>query len=60
MSGTPELVLHNGETGIVKNAIVFRNGDYTYIVPEFRRAHGDDFGKVIIKHEDKVIQEMDV
>lgn len=60
MSGEPELVLHNGKTGIVENAIVFQNGDYTYIVPEYRRGHGNDFGKMIIKHKDKVIQESKV
>ena len=60
MSGEPELVLYNGKTGIIENAILFKNGDYTYIVPEYRRGHGDDFGKFIIKHKDKVIQESDV
>ena len=60
MSSEPELVLQGGETGIVENAIVFRNGDYTYIVPEYRRGQGDDFGKVIVKYKDKVIQETKV
>lgn len=60
MSSEPELVLTGGKRGIVKNAIVFRNGDYTYIVPEYRRGHGDDFGKVIIKYQNKVIRESDV
>lgn len=60
MSTEPELVLYGGQSGIVENAIVFKNGDYTYIVPEYRRGQGDDFGKVIIKHKDKIIQESDV
>lgn len=60
MSSEPELVLHGGKTGIVENAIVFCNGDYTYIVPEYRRGQGDDFGKVIVKYKDKVIQETKV
>ncbi len=60
MSATPDLVLYGGDIGIAENAIVFRNGDYTYIVPEYRRGHGDDFGKVIIKRGDKVIREADV
>lgn len=49
MSSKPELVMTGGKGGIVKNAIVFKNGDYTYIVPAYRRGQGDDFGKVIIK-----------
>ncbi len=60
MSSEPELVLHGGKAGIVENAIVFRNGDYTYIVPEYRRGQGDDFGKVIVKYKDKVIRETGV
>lgn len=60
MSSKPELVMTGGEGGIVKNAIVFKNGDYTYIVPEYRRGQGDDFGKVIIKYKNKVIQESEV
>ena len=60
MSSEPELVLQDGKTGIVENAIVFRNGDYTYIVPEYRHGQGDDFGKVIVKYRDKVIQETKV
>lgn len=60
MSGQPELVIQNGKAGIIKNAIVFTNGDYTYTVPEFRRGQGEDFGKVIIKHKNKVIQEAKV
>lgn len=60
MSSEPELVLHNGKTGIVEKAIVFKNGDYTYIVPEYHRGQGDDFGKVIIKYKNKVIQESEV
>lgn len=60
MSEVPELVLHGGESGIIENAIVFRNGDYTYIVPEFRSGRSGDFGKVIIKCKDRVIQESEV
>lgn len=60
MSGEPKLILHSGKTGIIENAILFKNGDYSYIVPEYRRGQGDDFGKFIIKHKDKVIQESDV
>lgn len=60
MSGKPKLVLYKGKTGVVENAIVFKNGDYTYIVPEYRRGQGNDFGKVIIKHKDKTIQESKV
>lgn len=60
MSSKPELVMTGGKGGIVKNAIVFKNGDYTYIVPEYRRGQGDDFGKVIIKYKNKVIQESEV
>lgn len=60
MSSKPELVMIGGKGGIVKNAIVFKNGDYTYIVPEYRRGQGDDFGKVIIKYKNKVIQESEV
>lgn len=60
MSDTPELIIGDGQTGIVENVIVFCNGDYTYVVPEYRRGHGDDFGKMMIKHGDKVIQETDV
>ncbi len=55
MSSEPELVLYGGKTGIIENAIVFRNDDYTYIVPEYRRGQGKDFGKVIIKYKNKVI-----
>lgn len=60
MSSKPELVMTGGKGGIIKNAIVFKNGDYTYIVPEYRRGQGDDFGKVIIKYKNKVIQESEV
>jgi len=60
MSSKPELIMNGGKAGIVENAIVFKNGDYTYIVPESRRGQGNDFGKVIIKYKDKVIQESDV
>lgn len=60
MSSKPELVLLGGKAGVVENAIVFKNGDYTYIVPEYRRGQGNDFGKVIIKHKNKVIQESEV
>ena len=60
MSGEPELVLYNGKTGVVENAIVFKNGDFTYIVPEYRRWQGNDFGKVIIKRKDEIIQESEV
>lgn len=60
MSSKPELVMTGGKRGIVENAIVFKNGDYTYVVPEYRRGQGDDFGKVIIKYKNKVIQESEV
>lgn len=60
MSSKPELVMTDGKIGIVENAIVFKNGDYTYIVPEYRRGQGDDFGKVIIKYKNRVIQESEV
>ena len=60
MLGKPELILHEGKTGVVENAIVFKNGDYTYIVPEYRRGQGNDFGKVIIIHKDKIIHESEV
>lgn len=60
MSSKPDLVLYGGQTGIVENAIVFRNGDYTYIVPEYRRGQGKDFGKVIVKYKEKVILESEV
>lgn len=60
MSSKPELVMTSGKGGIIKNAIVFKNGDYTYIVPEYRRGQEDDFGKVIIKYKNKVIQESEV
>lgn len=60
MSSKPELVMTGGKGGIVKNAIVFKNGDYTYIVPEYRRGQGEDFGKVIVKYKNKVIQESEV
>lgn len=60
MSSKPELVMTGGKRGIIKNAIVFKNGNYTYIVPEYRRGQGDDFGKVIIKYKNKVIRESDV
>ncbi len=56
----PELVLHDGKVGLVENAIVFNNGDYTYIVPKYRRGQGADLGKVIIKHNDRIIQESEV
>lgn len=58
MSSKPDLVLYGGKWGIVENAIVFTNGNYTYIVPEYRRGQGNDFGKVIIKY--KIIEEWDV
>lgn len=60
MSGQPEMVIQNGKTGIIKNAIVFINGDYTYTVPEFRQGQGEDFGKIIINHNGKIIQETKV
>ena len=60
MLGKPELVLHKGKTGVVENAIVFKNGDYTYIVPEYSRGQRNDFGKVIIIYKDKIIQESEV
>ena len=60
MSSKPELVMTGGKVGIIKNAIVFKNGDYIYIVPEYRRGQGDDFGKVIIKYKNRVIQESEV
>lgn len=60
MSSKPDLVLYGGNTGVVENAIVFKNGDYTYIVPEYRLGQGKDFGKVIIKYKDKVISESEV
>lgn len=60
MSSKPELVMTGGKVGIIKNAIVFKNGDYTYIVPEYRRGQGDDFGKVIVKYKNRVIQKSEV
>lgn len=60
MASQPELVLTGGKTGIVDGAIVFTNKEYEYIVPEFRRAQGDDFGRVMIKKNGKVIQESKV
>lgn len=60
MSGQPEMVIHNGKPEIIKNAIVFTNGDYTYTIPAFRQGQGEDFGKLIIKHKGKVIQETKV
>lgn len=60
MSSKPELVMTGGKGGIIKNAIVFKYGDYTYIVPEYRRGQGDDFGKVIVKYKNKVIVESEV
>lgn len=60
MASKPDLVLYGGNTGLVENAIVFKNSDYTYIVPEYRRGQGKDFGKVIVKYKDKVIAESDV
>lgn len=60
MSSEPELVLYGGKIMIDENIIVFRNGDYTYIVPKYRPGQGHDFGKVIVKYKDKVIHEADV
>lgn len=60
MSAEPDLVLYEDETEKVENALVFKNGSYTYIVPEYRRGQGNDFGKVIIKYKDKVIQQYEV
>lgn len=57
MSSEPELVMTGGKAGIVENAIVFENGDYIYIVPEYRRGQGNDFSKVIIKYKDRIISE---
>lgn len=60
MSSKPDLILYGGKAGIVENAIVFKNGNYTYIVPDCRRGESKDFGKVIIKYKDKVIYESEV
>lgn len=60
MSSKPDLVLYGGKSGIVENAIVFKNGDYTYIVPEYRRGQGNDFGKVIVKYKETIILESEV
>lgn len=60
MKSKPDLVLYGGKSGIVEDAIVFKNGNYTYIVPEYRRGQGNDFGKVIIKYKDKVISKSEV
>ena len=60
MSAKPDLILYEDRTENVENALVFKNGDYTYIVPEYRRGQGDDFGKVIIKYKGRVIQESEV
>ena len=60
MSSEPDLILYDGKAGIVENAIVFKNGNYTYIVPAHRKGQGNDFGKVIIKYKDKVLLETEV
>lgn len=60
MSAEPDLILYEDRTENVENALVFKNGDYTYIVPEYRRGQGDDFGKVIIKYKGRVLQESEV
>ena len=60
MSSEPDLILYDGKAGIVENAIVFKNGNYTYIVPAHRKGQGNDFGRVIIKYKDKVLLETEV
>lgn len=57
MSGPPELILTGGKTDVIENAIVFENGSYRYIVPAYRHGSGDDFDKLIIKKNGKVIQQ---
>jgi len=60
MSKTPELVITGGKTDVIENAIVFEKDGYQYIVPAYRRGVGDDFGKLIVKKNGKVIQETEV
>lgn len=60
MSAMPDIILYEDRTEKVDKAIVFKNSDYTYIVPEYRRGQGNDFGKIIIKYKGKVIQETEV
>lgn len=60
MSSKPDLVLYNGNTEIIDNAIVFYNGNYAYIVPKYHHGQGKDFGKVIVKYMDKIIYESEV
>lgn len=60
MSTEPDLILYEDRTEKVENALVFKNGDYTYIVPEYSRGQEHDFGKVIIKYKGRIIQEYEV
>lgn len=60
MLGEPELILTGGETEDNDNTITFTKDSYQYIVPKFRKGQGDDFRKIIIKKDGKVIREMNV
>ncbi len=59
MSSEPELVI-TGWTDIVDSAIVFENADCQYIVPAGRSGNDDEFDRVVIKRNGKVIQETKV
>lgn len=56
----PELIVTGGKEGIVENAIVFKKGNYEYIVPEYRDGYHEDYGKIVIKKNGKTIMEAKV
>ncbi len=60
MSERPELIVTGGKEGIVENAIVFKKGNYEYIVPEYRDGYHEDYGKIVIKKSGKTIMEAKV
>lgn len=60
MSEQPELILTGGKEGIVDNAIVFKKDEYEYITPILRDGYHEDYGKIVIKKNGKIINEYDV
>lgn len=56
----PELIVTGGREGIVDNAIVFKKDEYEYITPVYRDGYHEDYGKIVIKKNNKVIMETDV
>ncbi|MBD5318052.1 MAG: hypothetical protein HDS09_02130 [Bacteroides sp.] len=58
MGDKPETIIHNGQAR--DNFIKFTNDSYTFIVPLYRKGQGDDFDRVIIMKDSKIIKENEI